>query len=423
MKVKLLTLTAIVVLVSGLIVLTVSQSQAQNTQDSDDLAKFVAVMQYIRSQPTPADVKAANISLLSTLDTSLADIYITGFITPYTGENPEQVKARLEDIPVEGRFTAVMVESYRLASDPLLLDIVHQLLPLYYVQFFTTAEDLNASAEFLKRDDIKSRAATFDSTDYAIPAPSTSGMPQPTPTMQPSLALRYDPAGQDRNCDDFTTWQDAQAFFLATQNDSHGLDPDGDGIACEDLPGAPEPEVVTPTPTPSPSFPTTINAGTYEVDRHIAPGLYRGTVLQRRFSSCTWKRWRENEGVEYEAELDIHFGAGYQFYVRVLETDYKLETNCALTRITDFTRPPVSELPNTIEPGMYLVGVEIESGIYEGVVPTDGSCSWARHADFTGAYQERIDSGHHSNDGEGFSVLVASGDYGFATNCRLTFVQ
>ena len=153
---------------------TASQSQAQNTQDSPDLAKFAALLQYIRSQPTPTEVKADNIPVLENLDTALTDIYVTGFVTPYTGETAEQVKARLQSVPDEDRFTAVMVESYRLSPNPLLLDIVHLLLPLYYVEFFTAAEGLDASAEFLKRADIESLADAFDSTNYAIPAPSAT---------------------------------------------------------------------------------------------------------------------------------------------------------------------------------------------------------------------------------------------------------
>ena len=154
-----------------------TQVHGQNKVESDDLAKFVALMQYIRSTPTPNDVKANNIPLLATLDIALSDIYITGFITPYTRETPEQVKTRLQSVPIEDRFIAVMVESYRLTSNPLLLDIIHQLLPLYYVEFFTTAADLNASAEFLKRADIENLAGAFDSTDYAISAPSTTQTP------------------------------------------------------------------------------------------------------------------------------------------------------------------------------------------------------------------------------------------------------
>lgn len=48
---------------------------------------------------------------------------------------------------------------------------------------------------------------------------------------------------QDRNCDDFDSWREAQDFFEAEggpENDPHGLDGDNDGIACESFPGAPE---------------------------------------------------------------------------------------------------------------------------------------------------------------------------------------
>ena len=168
-----------------------SPARAQANAESSDLAYFAALMQYIRSQPTPADVKSANIPVLSTLDTALSDIYITGFITPYTGETPEQVKARLQSVPEEDRFTAVMVESYRLASNPLLLNIIHELLPLYYVEYFTTAEDLNTSSEFLKSAEIATLAAAFDSTDYAIPAPSTTGAASPSAQRQDSVDSDY----------------------------------------------------------------------------------------------------------------------------------------------------------------------------------------------------------------------------------------
>jgi hypothetical protein len=43
----------------------------------------------------------------------------------------------------------------------------------------------------------------------------------------------------DRNCDDFTTQAEAQAFFLSAGGpvrDPHGLDADADGVACESLP-------------------------------------------------------------------------------------------------------------------------------------------------------------------------------------------
>ena len=48
--------------------------------------------------------------------------------------------------------------------------------------------------------------------------------------------------GPDRNCSDFDTWREAQDFYEAAggpDQDPHRLDSNGDGIACESLPGAP----------------------------------------------------------------------------------------------------------------------------------------------------------------------------------------
>ena len=80
--------------------------------------------------------------------------------------------------------------------------------------------------------------------------------PAPTPTPQPD-----EDQFQDRNCSDFETWQEAQAFFLSEggpSQDPHGLDRNGDGTACESLPGAPVSDSgpggqeAQPTPTPAP---------------------------------------------------------------------------------------------------------------------------------------------------------------------------
>ncbi len=66
-----------------------------------------------------------------------------------------------------------------------------------------------------------------------------------------SLAEAAQRLGVDRNCTDFKTWQEAQAFFQsAGPGDPHGLDKDGDGIACESLPGSPS-AAATPTRAPT----------------------------------------------------------------------------------------------------------------------------------------------------------------------------
>lgn len=69
---------------------------------------------------------------------------------------------------------------------------------------------------------------------------TTSTTPTEPETAEPSGAdLCGDPAGPDRDCGDFATHAEAQAFFLAAggpDRDPHGLDADHDGLACESLP-------------------------------------------------------------------------------------------------------------------------------------------------------------------------------------------
>ena len=174
-------------LASGLI-LAYLPTRAQSAVDSDDLARFVAVMQYIRSQPTPTDVDQDLLAaFFAPLDTALSEIYITGFITPFTGETPQQVEARLQSVSEEDRFTAVMVESYRLASDDTLLNILHNLLARYYVDTFITNTDLSGASAYLKGTDIESLADVFDSTDYDLPAPAATGTPPPSTRSQDAV--------------------------------------------------------------------------------------------------------------------------------------------------------------------------------------------------------------------------------------------
>jgi micrococcal nuclease len=84
---------------------------------------------------------------------------------------------------------------------------------------------------------------TADGPDVASPA--LLPLPaEPTPAPAPAPAAqtytgRYDPLGPDRDCADFRTHAEAQAFFIAAGgpgSDRHRLDADHDGIACETLP-------------------------------------------------------------------------------------------------------------------------------------------------------------------------------------------
>ena len=62
----------------------------------------------------------------------------------------------------------------------------------------------------------------------------------------------------DRDCSDFDTWQEAHEFFISEggpSDDPHGLDRDGNSVACQSLPGGRENDLEPPLPageTPAP---------------------------------------------------------------------------------------------------------------------------------------------------------------------------
>ena len=68
------------------------------------------------------------------------------------------------------------------------------------------------------------------------PPPAASEVDTQSTTLD--VELRYDPHGPDRDCGDFQTHAQAQAFYEAAggpAQDPHRLDADGDGIACASL--------------------------------------------------------------------------------------------------------------------------------------------------------------------------------------------
>ena len=84
---------------------------------------------------------------------------------------------------------------------------------------------------------------TVTTEKQALPqslAPQPAPVQPPTPpAVPPAATLRYDPAGPDRDCGDFSSQAEAQAFFVAAggpASDPHRLDRDGDGVVCESLP-------------------------------------------------------------------------------------------------------------------------------------------------------------------------------------------
>lgn len=109
------------------------------------------------------------------------------------------------------------------------------------------------------------RFTRMASAPAPAPAPTPAPAPAPAPTAPPSTAPPVTaPAnpGDTVDCTSFATWEQANHWFLTFRpyyGDVGRLDDDGDGVACELLPGAPVPVVpVTVAPTPPPTAaPTT----------------------------------------------------------------------------------------------------------------------------------------------------------------------
>ena len=79
-------------------------------------------------------------------------------------------------------------------------------------------------------------AAAEDLPSPPTPTPAASEGEAQSPELD--AKLRYDPHGADRDCGDFQTHAQAQAFYEAAggpAQDPHRLDADGDGIACASL--------------------------------------------------------------------------------------------------------------------------------------------------------------------------------------------
>ena len=83
---------------------------------------------------------------------------------------------------------------------------------------------------------------------------------------------------------------------------------------------------------------------------------------------------------------------------------------------------PTEEPPVLINPGTYLVGTEINPGIYYGKVGTDifDSCYWERLENLSGDFSAII---ANDNSMGQFYVEIKQTDYAFSINCSITHID
>lgn len=180
-----------------------------------------------------------------------------------------------------------------------------------------------------------------------------------------------------------------------------------------------------PTLTPNPTFtpipsntpnPNLIQIGTYLVGSNIQPGIYRGLGGGSISSSCYWERLKDASG-NFDSIIANGNGIG-QYYVEIKSTDFAFKSECQMERLVTLPPPP-AQFPQSIEPGEYLVGIDIQPGTYQGQAGSDisSSCYWARLGNVGGGFDAIL-----ANDnaiGQYF-VQVAASDFAFSTKCNLT---
>jgi len=168
-------------------------------------------------------------------------------------------------------------------------------------------------------------------------------------------------------------------------------------------------------PAPPAEFPQAIAPGTYLTGVDIQPGIYKGQAGTDIGDSCYWSRLKDVSGsMDALMANDNNIG---QFYVEVVDGDFALETACELVLLREIPAPP-AEFPQTIQPGMYLVGVDIQPGTYRGQAGADilDSCYWARLRDVRGGFDGIIANDNASGQ---YYVEVQQGDFALATACEL----
>jgi len=167
-----------------------------------------------------------------------------------------------------------------------------------------------------------------------------------------------------------------------------------------------------PTATQNPNL---IEPGTHLIGTDIQPGIYEGNAGADVSTSCYWERLKDLSGSN-DAILANDNSVG-QFYVEIKTSDYAFTTDCEIVPL-DSLPARTGDFPQTIDPGTYLVGKDIQSGLYKGQAGSDVtlSCYWARLNNVSGGFDAIIANDNATGQ---YFVQVAASDFALATGCEL----
>lgn len=165
-----------------------------------------------------------------------------------------------------------------------------------------------------------------------------------------------------------------------------------------------------PPPTLEPTAnPNIVEAGTHVIGKDMMPGLYQGRAGT---DSCYWARLKDLLG-GLDSILANSNSEG-QFYIRVRDGDYALETHCPLLLLAGAPQP-LAQMPTQLTEGMYLVGIDMQPGTYEGQAGND-SCYWARLSDVDGDLNSILANDNAKGQ---FYVQVSPSDYALEVSCDI----
>ncbi len=172
---------------------------------------------------------------------------------------------------------------------------------------------------------------------------------------------------------------------------------------------------VAEQPDPCPVARSPIAAGgPYAVCKEVAPGVYRGDASTD--NPCAWERSSDPKGDP--ASVSAARRHESPFYVEILDTDAAIATECELVPLELVVHP--DPLPNLVPPGMYIVGLDILPGKYEGDPGEGLFCFWQRMKDFR---EEEASTIEWDIPGEKFSVEIAPSDYAVEFSCQMQKVE
>lgn len=170
---------------------------------------------------------------------------------------------------------------------------------------------------------------------------------------------------------------------------------------------------IPPTPTPNPNL---IKAGTYLVGTQIKPGIYMGVAAQG--VSCSWERLKGTSGSP-EDIIANDTGIG-QYYVRVKAGDYAFKTECDMTWL-ESVKVVSSDFPRkNIGPGTYILGADIQAGLYKGTAVQGEACYWERLKGLDDTPGNIIT--FDNSEGQ-YYVQVKKKDFAFQTECDMTLLE